>query len=116
MAQTPGPWHHDGRRWIRNADGHGVLRVQLGANPDDVRLAAAAPVMLATLHSAQKLLDWVTRNISRADYEHGELGQPLHETPAWATLENAVGDGTLAAFRLEFKQAIAAAEPTEPPA
>lgn len=49
MAITPGPWHFDGRRWIRDARGIGVLRVQIGANPDDARCAAAAPAMLAAL-------------------------------------------------------------------
>lgn len=55
MAQTPGPWHHDGRRWIRNADGRGVLRVHIGANPDDVRLAAASPALLSVL---QEIMDY----------------------------------------------------------
>ena len=49
MATTPGPWHYDGRRWIRDAAGIGVLRVQIGANPDDARCAAAAPALLAAL-------------------------------------------------------------------
>jgi len=50
MATIPGPWHYDGRRWIRNAAGVGVLRVQLGADLDAVRCAAAAPALLAALH------------------------------------------------------------------
>jgi len=49
MARTPGPWTFDGRRWIRDAAGIGVLRVQIGANPEDVRAAAAAPEMAEVL-------------------------------------------------------------------
>lgn len=56
MAITPGPWHFDGRRWIRDARGIGVLRVQIGANPDDVRAAAAAPAMLAALRLAESFM------------------------------------------------------------
>ncbi len=49
MAITPGPWHFDGRRWIRDSAGLGVLRVQLGANPDDARVAAAGRELLECL-------------------------------------------------------------------
>lgn len=56
MAATPGPWHFDGRRWIRDAAGIGVLRVQIGANPDDTRVAAAAPVLLAALRLAESFM------------------------------------------------------------
>lgn len=56
MAITPGPWHYDGRRWIRDAGGIGVLRVQLGANPDNVRCAAAAPALLAALKIAESFM------------------------------------------------------------
>lgn len=49
MATAPGPWHYDGRRWIRDAAGIGVLRVQIGANPEAARLAAAAPKLLDAL-------------------------------------------------------------------
>jgi hypothetical protein len=53
MAITPGAWHYDGRRWIRDERGIGVLRVQLGASPDDARCAAAAPALLAALRLAE---------------------------------------------------------------
>jgi len=56
VAITPGPWHHDGRRWIRDAAGVGVLRVQLGANPDDARCAAAAPALLEALKQAESFM------------------------------------------------------------
>lgn len=56
MAITPGPWHYDGRRWIRDAAGIGVLRVQIGANPDDARAAAAAPALLAALKLAESFM------------------------------------------------------------
>lgn len=57
MATTPGPWHFDGRRWIRDARGIGVLRVQIGANPDDAHAAAAAPAMLAALRLAVSFME-----------------------------------------------------------
>lgn len=56
MAITPGPWHYDGRRWIRAAAGTGVLRVQINVNPDDARCAAAGPQMLAALKLAESYL------------------------------------------------------------
>lgn len=56
MAITPGPWRYDGRRWIRDAAGIGVLRVQIGANPDDVRCAAAAPALLEALKLAESFM------------------------------------------------------------
>jgi hypothetical protein len=57
MALTPGPWRYDGRRWIRDAAGIGVLRVQLGANPDDARCAAAAPALLRVLREIVSQID-----------------------------------------------------------
>lgn len=89
MAQTPGPWHHDGRRWIRNADGRGVLRVQIGADPDDVRLAAASPALLAALKLAESYMSTLDQNL-RAP-----------ELPRRMAI---------------IRDAIAAAEPTEAPA
>jgi len=56
MPTTPGPWHYDGRRWIRDAAGIGVLRIQLGANADDARMAAAAPALLEALKLAESYL------------------------------------------------------------
>lgn len=53
---TPGPWHFDGRRWIRDASGLGVLRLQPNANPADACLAAAAPTMLAALRLAERFM------------------------------------------------------------
>ncbi len=57
MAVTPGPWHFDGRRWIRDSAGLGVLRVQLGANPDDARVAAAGREMLRVLKEIVSQID-----------------------------------------------------------
>lgn len=49
MAITPGPWHYDGRRWIRDAAGIGVLRVQKDPDRYAACLAAAAPMFLEAL-------------------------------------------------------------------
>jgi len=70
MAITQGPWHHDGRRWIRNAVGTGVLRVQIGANPDDARCAAAAPALLAALKLAESFM---------ASFEGDEVQEGIDE-------------------------------------
>ena len=56
MAITPGPWRFDGRRWIRDAAGIGVLRVQIGASTDDARAAAAAPALLEALKLAESFM------------------------------------------------------------
>jgi len=56
MARTPGPWTFNGRRWIRDAAGIGVLRVQIGAHPEDVHAAAAAPEMLLALRNLDAVL------------------------------------------------------------
>lgn len=56
MVITRGPWHFDGRRWIRDAAGIGVLRVQINANPDDARCAAAAPALLEALKLAESFM------------------------------------------------------------
>lgn len=88
MPTTPGPWHYDGRRWIRNAAGIGVLRVQLGANPDDARRAAAAPALLAALKLAESFM---------AGFEDDELQDGINDRLA------------------TIRAAIAAAEPIQEP-
>ncbi len=57
MPIAQGPWHYDGRRWIRDAAGRGVLRLQLGVNPDDARCAAAAREMLRALKEIVSQID-----------------------------------------------------------
>lgn len=56
MVNPHSPWHYDGRRWIRDANGTGVLRIQIGANPEHARCAAAGPVLLA---AAREALRWI---------------------------------------------------------
>ena len=72
----------------------------------NAQLFAAAPERLATVKSAQKLVDELCKLISRAEYEAEELGKK----DAWLTVGDLMGNGFMASYRDEFDAIVAKVE------
>ena len=85
MAGFHSTWHFDGRRWIRDAAGVGVLRLQPTADPAAARLAAAAPALLAALKQAEAFM---------VGFENDDTQEGINERLAAIRAAMAVAEGS----------------------
>lgn len=68
-------------------------------NKEQQQIAA----LKSKVHSALKLVEWLSENISKMEYQAEDLERPLAENEGYQALCDSMRDGFMASYREEFK-------------